>query len=969
MKQILNRAIIYIILSSLLSHVNAQFESVGIPFIEFFSKEDYGGGPLTWEIQQDQEGRMYFANNGGLLIYDGNKWQTETLPNQTNVRSLWLDETAGRIYLGGQNEFGYFHIDPSGCRDFVSLDHLLPKEGQQPLEDIWGIHSYQDKLLLQTSSSLFFISPDEETVETIVSGRPIVFLDKVEEEIYVHDYDKGILRLDQGKLVLIPYGDFFAGKRVRGIGPFDDHNLLISTVRSGAFYQDHGIWQPFGETSVQKYLQKNLCYSVLKDKAGNFSFGTTLGGLLTCAANGKVVRVINRKNGLRDNNIISQFQDHDGNVWLGLNYGISLINYGEPFINFNPDVELISSGYTSEFHNNQLFLGTTNGLFKVPFEGDGLDPEQNPYQLIKKTQGQVWGLKSLNDKLFIGHQDGPFYLDNKGLQKSESKTGTWNFFQLPHHPGKIFSGTYNGFEVHEVNNGNVAFSHRIEGLNISCRIVEVDENGTIWMAHPYQGLYKIEFSEDLKSLTYEIVGTEQGFPSSFRNYVFQIHGEIVFGTEKGVYRLNQDGSMVTPYEAFNEILGSDVSIERLKEDQEGNIWYSTSAETGIIRYQTKGIEKSWKKEIIPIKRGFLVGGFEWIHPLNGHECLFGTETGFSLYQKADQQRPLLPIILSDITVKGDSTRVLYCSWSGNNSQESAPLSLHYKEKNLAFQFCSPYFASQEAVNFRFRLMGLSEVWEESGPLRQKEYSNLNSGNYRFEIQAFGASGKESAVISFPFTISPPWYGSTLAIITYLLIVVAGTYFFIWQSNRNFEKEKARLESENVQQKEAFDREIVASEQQIIKLKNEKLESEIAYKNQELASTTMHLVQKSELIQKIRKDLEKVEKNSPDSDTRKSIRSIIHLLQYDSTLDQEWEQFTQTFNQVHQDFLNRIKSAFPQLTPKDQKLCAYLRMNLSTKEIAPLMNISVRGVEISRYRLRKKMELDKEVNLNEFMMNF
>jgi DNA-binding CsgD family transcriptional regulator len=94
-----------------------------------------------------------------------------------------------------------------------------------------------------------------------------------------------------------------------------------------------------------------------------------------------------------------------------------------------------------------------------------------------------------------------------------------------------------------------------------------------------------------------------------------------------------------------------------------------------------------------------------------------------------------------------------------------------------------------------------------------------------------------------------------------------------------------------------------------------------------------------------------------------------MLVQDAQLDTDWEQFTERFDQVHSEFIKRLRVEFPELTPKDQRLCAYLRMNLASKEIAPLLNISIRGVEISRYRLRKKLHLGKDVNLTDFLLKY
>jgi FixJ family two-component response regulator len=99
---------------------------------------------------------------------------------------------------------------------------------------------------------------------------------------------------------------------------------------------------------------------------------------------------------------------------------------------------------------------------------------------------------------------------------------------------------------------------------------------------------------------------------------------------------------------------------------------------------------------------------------------------------------------------------------------------------------------------------------------------------------------------------------------------------------------------------------------------------------------------------------------------KDIQGILDLTQQDERLDANWEQFSQHFDQVHVDFQNRLRERYPHLTKNDLKLCAYIRLNLSSKEIASLMFVTVRAVEISRFRLRKRLDLDKGINLNEFI---
>ena len=149
---------------------------------------------------------------------------------------------------------------------------------------------------------------------------------------------------------------------------------------------------------------------------------------------------------------------------------------------------------------------------------------------------------------------------------------------------------------------------------------------------------------------------------------------------------------------------------------------------------------------------------------------------------------------------------------------------------------------------------------------------------------------------------------------------------------------------------------------------DKLAAEISFKNKELASSTLHLVQKGEILLTIKNALNNMLEKSVNAEVKKEIQQLINLLNFDVNLDEDWEQFAFHFDQVHVDFLKRLREKFPQLSANDEKLCAYLRLNLSTKETAQLLNISVRGVEVSRYRLRKKLKLPNDVHLAEFMIH-
>ena len=120
---------------------------------------------------------------------------------------------------------------------------------------------------------------------------------------------------------------------------------------------------------------------------------------------------------------------------------------------------------------------------------------------------------------------------------------------------------------------------------------------------------------------------------------------------------------------------------------------------------------------------------------------------------------------------------------------------------------------------------------------------------------------------------------------------------------------------------------------------------------------------------VKEELTKIKEDLGVRFPSKHFNRLIRNIDQDLTSEQDWDMFEQSFNEVHENFLHKLKEEFTDLTPADIQLCAYLKMNLQSKEIAALLNITVRGVEIRRYRLRKKLHLDHNINLTEYIMGY
>jgi len=252
----------------------------------------------------------------------------------------------------------------------------------------------------------------------------------------------------------------------------------------------------------------------------------------------------------------------------------------------------------------------------------------------------------------------------------------------------------------------------------------------------------------------------------------------------------------------------------------------------------------------------------------------------------------------------------------------------------------------------------------SGPKQYSEYSengfinfqNLPFGDYTFKVYTLGMDNELSEASVLEFSIAPPWYFSWASLLLYAAIIVLVIYLV-----RHYNRKKLlRKHMELQKQMEKEQRERMA------KLEKEELAKEVRLKQNELASTTLNIAKKNEMILEL-KNMLLVNKDKFSNSQR--YRAFIKKLNNSIEDTEDWKRFEVNFKELHEDFFERLLKAYPTLTPKDLKLCAYLKMNLSTKEIAPLMAISVRGVEIHRYRLRKKLEIDSSDNLSNFLITF
>lgn len=980
-KRILRKHLQLLILAlSLAVQVTAEISNIGVPAIRNYSRKEFRAGTQTWSAAQDKRGFMYFANNDGLLAFDGVNWHLHRMPNLSIVRSVYIAGN-NQIYVGAYNELGKMTVGANGKMEYLSLRKYIPS-GFTNFDDIWNISEFNGQLVYQSYNCAFFFKND--SVVSVIKA-PSRFQNSflVNGRLYFNDIETGLMEYSSGKLMALPQCRPIKGEEIRSVVPFrKGTDILICTLNKGMFiYNGHELTE--WTVPVNELFKKNQIFSAAVLQNNYLAVGTIQDGVILIDEYGNILQHINRQEGLQNNTILNVFPDRDDNLWLGLDNGITYLNINSP-VTFLQQTDGIGAGYTSFIHKGKIYLGTNQGLFVKDWDNNR---QGNDFRLISGTNGQVWNLGLHDNILLCGHNNGTYVIDGEKATLISKIPGAWKFHTLKRFPELLIGGTYSGMVLYRKQNNNWVYSGKIEGFDESFRVFEEDAKGDLWMSHGFKGIYRIEIGTTLdrvKSSRFYTI--KDGLPTNFNLNVFKIKGKIVVTSRSGTYEYNPKTDRFEVSESFNQLVYPLKDISYLKEDSRGNIWYVawdlSKNKTGVFRIQE---DLTYKHVTAPfgLLTGRFISGFESIYTYSEDHVFFGTEEGFAHYSPLTgfNSNPDFSTYINRATALYlDSTFYYGHNLSQDKTQETQSntatekIDFHFPFKDNAFRFSytSPSFDNQENIEYSFKLNGYNNKWSVWSNITVNEYANLPAGDYTFDVKARNQLGIESSTDSLEFTINPPWYKSVYAWIIYSLLLVALFFLMALIVIKRIEnsKRKERLNQLRLyrQKEQEYIRQALESEKKIIKLKNDTLKIEMIHRDKELANQTMDLIRKNKFLVKIKEELEKLKNSSSDAALKVKISTLITKIDKDIDHKKQWEVFETAFDEVHEDFLSRLKMQHPNLTPKELKLCAYLRMNISTKEIAPLMNISVRGVEICRYRVRKKLSIDREQNLTRMIID-
>jgi AraC family chitin signaling transcriptional activator len=910
-----------------------------LPPIVKYAPSTYGAGNQNWMIAQDERHYVFFANNEGLLEHNGSHWELYPSPNETILRSVKV--IGNKVYTGGYMEFGYWMRQSNGKLKYTSLSKTIVKDILDD-EQFWNIFYYDQWVVFQSLDRIYIYDAKAGSFKIITPKNKITKSFSTKNSIYFQIENEGLFEIESGKARLVSNNSILISNRIVNVFATDE-GLLIQTQLNGLFRLVGTSLSKFS-TEADSEMMANSVYSSRLLSDGSYVIGTVSSGIFILTTEGKIKYHISQNKGLSNNTALSLFEDADKNLWVGLDNGINCINLQSPIKNFVDVTGKLGTVYASKLYDGRLYIGTNQGLFYKDYEGAG------EFKFISGTKGQVWSLFEYDGTLFCGHDSGTFIIKNDTSKNIFPKSGTWKFKAVPNQKDLLLQGNYYGISVLEKVNNQWRYRNKISGFDYSARYFEITDAFEIYVSHEYKGVFRLQLNNTLLKVK-SVTAYEQ--PKKGKNAgLTKFNKTIYYAYKDGIFKLNNKTKLFEKDKVLSSFFGKDeYTSGKLIVDHSNKIWLFSK--NYIYYFSLSKLSNQLKQNLIPIPAYLTnsMSGFENISQISNYDYLIGTTDGYYTININDLRFKNYKVAISNVATSKLNGNLKNSSIQGEGSVE-------FDENNIVFYFTVPEYNKYISSEFQYLLEGFQENWSEWSTKTNVNFKNLPPGKYVFKVRNKFANSSMGNTAVYSFTVLKPWYRNGFALFFYLVIGIVLAQIVRKASKSYYQKKEDKLIEENNRLLEIKELE---NEHKIMRVINEQLSLDVDIKSRELAVSAMSLNNKNELLAFIKEDLKKTDDN-------KNLKSVISTITKNITGNDSWSVFKEAFENTDKEFLKKIKVTHPSLTPSDLRLCAYLRLNLSSKEIAPLLNISVRSVEIKRYRLRKKMDLSHDHGLVEYILS-
>lgn len=906
------------------------------PNIINFSRNDYQAGNKNWSLSEDEKGIMYIGNDLGLLEFDGIDWHLNKLQKANVVRAVYAASNQ-TIFTGGYEEFGRWDRDISGILKYTSLSDNLPGEKLHN-DDIWRIWEKDKLIYFQSFNSIYIY--DQKRVYKFPQDKNILFLMKVNNELWIQEISGSLFRIQGNKYVKIPNSEIFSKTGVKTVLPTADNKYIIGTSSMGLYIYDGSEFKVWNNN---KAFIDNDINCGLAARNGNFYFGTILGGIYEVSPNGIITNHFNTNTYLHNNTVLALYEDHSNNIWAGLDRGISCIQYLNGISCMTDPTGKIGAVYSAALYKDKLFIGTNQGAYyidKNELFGMNAMPQ---FKFIPKTEGQVWSLNVIDDKLYCSHNQGLLVIEPNLSVTFPYTINTGVFYTMEKNKDYLLLGTYTS--LMSINKQTKQL-HILNEIQEPIKRVETDHLNNVWLQHMNKGIYKTRLDNGFSEIiSFKYYGDGDKLNIPYKLKLFKVGGRVAFLGNNRFYTYNDIDGTVVPEQALNECFKNINGLKEVINITPNNFWIIGN---NLIYNVVYNENKAKVKFIIDIgyKNFSMVDNYENVVTLNDDLSLICLDNGFLLCQNKATVKtaPLAQPYFKSIK-------------TSNSNGESGYLDNSFNQVKHSFNTITFNFSTAESlsgnISFEYKLEGLEAQWYTLKNKNHVTYERLPKGSYTFIVAAIDRQGNRSEEIRFKFEVLAPWHQSGWAVFIYCILfiaLIASIILYIQYKQKKIHIKRLRI-----------------LETKRLNLINEHLKKEVEEKNAELLSQTSFIIQRNELILRIKDEVEDFSTKQNNKTLAPLFQKINVLLNSNLDSEEDWKTFLIKFEQKHTSFFKKIKETYPQLTANDLRLCACLKLNLDSKEIAALMNISVRAVENSRYRLRKKLDIPSHQHLNDFFL--
>ena len=906
-----------------------------LPPIEVFKPKDYGAEDQNWSISQGKDKSIYFANNNGLLMYNGARWKLYKSKNSSIVRSVKV--IGEKIYTGSYMDFGFWEKNEFGALEYTSIasDKNISLVED---EEFWNILELDRWILFQSLDRIYIYDSKIKTIAIIESDTTITKIYKVNNEIYYQKINQGIFKFKNGEEILITNNEKLKNNIVINIFDYNKQ-LLFQTKEHGLFIKENDKNIREWDSALNVKLSKYNIYNSLRLKNGDFILGSVSNGLLYVNKEKKVSFTINQSKGLGNNTVLSLFEDVDENVWLGLDNGISNINFNVPFRVYKDELGILGSVYTTFLDDGILYLGTNQGLF--------YKDQKDKFRFIPGTEGQAWSLQKFKNTLFCGHDKGIFIISKGKADRISNTFGTWLIKEISRKENLLLLGNYKGLYILQNKNNKWNIRNKIKGFDISSRYLEFIRPNELLVSHEQKGVFQLKIDSEFKEV---LSSDKSSIRKSIKSSLNKYNNKVLYGSNEGVFYFDSLTSNFKKDSVLSNIFGDKGYISGKLISENNKLFAFTNDNISYV--QKEKLSPKYELFSIPIPNSDreTKDGYENILYIENDKYLIGTKSGYIVTDLKPRNKNTQIIKFDEITTNSISGNQKHLSLFENGV-------LKNEENDIKFFFSISDFSKYLPSLFQYRLLGLNNQWSDWTSKPEMYFENLPHGNYTFEVKGKVGTQTTNNTIKYSFNIAKPWYFKTSSLIIYIISIIL-LLMIINVLHRNYFKNQ----QEKLLKRKEKELEIkqLENEQQLMHFKNLDLQKDIDSKNRELGISTMNLIKRNELLGTIKKEL-------GNTKSINDIKGVIELINNNLNTSDDWKLFEEAFKNTDKGFMKKLKSKHSNLTSNDLRLCTYLRLNLSSKEIAPLLNISIRSVEVKRYRLRKKMNLPHEASLSSYIL--